>query len=79
MHSMKADDKDGRRYSINFNGDFSGDILFIIDPGYGVDTTDLEPITIPFEVCKAIVAEYVRSEKITKLEDAEDDEILLRN
>ena len=52
------------------NGDYSGDVEII-------NRTTEERFSIPFERLKTFVAEWVRTEKISKLEQMEDDEILL--
>jgi hypothetical protein len=52
------------------NGDFSGDIHIYFENNSGAE------ILIPFDDIKGLVAEYIRREKISKLEDAEDNELL---
>lgn len=64
MHSF-----DGKSCIIHHNGDFSGESIIYVrnmDTDFCVDTQDL----IDF------VAEYVRSNKICKLENMDSDEIL---
>ena len=54
----------------NFNGDLSGDVL--------IRNHDLKiSADIPGIVLKSIIAEWVRLEKVRRLEDATDGEILL--
>ncbi len=55
-------------WSSNFNSDFSGDAI-IYDP-------DGNPFTIPCYVLAELVAEYVRSSRISALESASPREIL---
>lgn len=56
-------------WTINFNGDFSGEVEFV-DP-HGVKCN------LPFDVVRAVVAERVRRAKISFIEDSNDDELLL--
>jgi hypothetical protein len=53
---------------IHHNGDYSGDVT-IIDPAK-------DEMTLPFEVLKELVANYVRDEQISRLESASADDIL---
>lgn len=50
------------------NGDFSGDICFLHEGKAAA--------TVPFEVIRGVVAQAVRNEKISRLEQASDGEIL---
>lgn len=61
----------GKKFRFFHNGDFSGDID-IADKKTGKTL-----LSVPFNDLKALVAEWVQSEKIIKLEDADDDTILL--
>lgn len=54
------------------NGDFSGNVSIKVPVSKSVS----QEIEVAFEDLKELVAEFVRSEKIGKLEDAEADEIL---
>ncbi|HEX8106688.1 MAG TPA: hypothetical protein VF516_03120 [Kofleriaceae bacterium] len=56
-------------WSINFNGDFSGDVHFVSPTN--------ERYIIPYEVVQAVVAERVRRAKVAFFEDADDDSLLL--
>lgn len=66
------------------NGDFSGEIHFVIDTGGWADEdiaelkveTDKIRVFIPFEDLKHLVASWKRSELISKLEQESADEIL---
>jgi hypothetical protein len=53
----------------NHNGDFSGDIEI-------GNSASGEKITVPFFVLAAIVAEKVRQDRISALEDAKPDDLL---
>ncbi len=64
MHHIEHNDK----WASNFNGDFSGDVII-----YGPDG---EVHTIPFYVLAELVAECVRSERITALENASPRDLL---
>jgi hypothetical protein len=57
MHNMTV-----RDWSINHNGDFSGNVEFIAPTG--------EHYGIPFEVLLWVVAQFVRQEKMNALESA---------
>lgn len=57
---------EGKKYRYFHNGDFSGDID-VADKKTGNTV-----IKIPFEDFKLLVAEYVRIEKISRLEQRED-------
>ena len=62
MHHMKVGN-----YDINFNGDFSGDIIVNQTNGTGFLGTR-EVARIPFMVMLAVVGEKLRRERIEKLE-----------
>ena len=70
MHHM-----DLGNFSINFNGDFSGDILVDLTNGSGFVGTK-RVCEMPFMVMAAIVAEKIRREKISALEEASTAELL---
>lgn len=55
----------------HFNSDLSGDVILEDHRGLGI-----ESIRVPGEFVLAFVAEYVRREKITRLEGAGTDELL---
>ena len=55
------------------NGDFSGEVIVRVPESKNEDQQEVE---VPFEDLKEFVAKYICSEKISKLEDAEPDEIL---
>ncbi len=59
------------------NGDFSGDITFKPPDYAGKDHK--EDVEIPFDLIKALVAQWVINEKISRLEDhgAEDADMVL--
>jgi hypothetical protein len=66
--------------TFHHNGDYSGDVSLRlsedqVEQGQFKNETYYE-IEIPFDAMKELVANYVRSEKISKLEQAEDNEIL---
>lgn len=65
MHTMKIGN-----YTVNFNGDFSGDILVHQKDGKGF-IGEQKVAEIPFLVMLAVVGEKIRREKISKLEDAD--------
>lgn len=62
---------EGTKYRFFHNGDYSGDIQVM-----NKDTNQI--VEIPFIDLKRLVSSWVLLEKTTKLEQAEDDEILLR-
>lgn len=64
MHTLKTE----TGWVANVNGDFSGDVRLSHEEK-GVD------VTLPFDVLKSLVAEYVRREKITRLEEASLDQM----
>lgn len=64
MHTTES-----TRFRFHHNGDFSGDVI-AVDKATNVETH------IPFTDIKTLVAEQVRRERIARLEDASDDEIL---
>jgi hypothetical protein len=64
MHTTK-----GKKAVFNHNGDFSGDVRIY-------DTETKQEMWIPFDDLKALVAAYVRTEKISRLEQEEDDKTL---
>lgn len=70
MHNLQVGN-----YSINFNGDFSGDIL--VDHTNGKDFTGTKNVAkIPFMVMLAVVGEKLRREQIAKLEEQDPMEIV---
>lgn len=62
MHHMKLGN-----FDINFNGDFSGDIIVQLTDGAGFVGTR-EVARIPFMVMAAVVGEKLRREKMAELE-----------
>lgn len=65
MHSMEING-----WTVHFNGDFSGDIE-LHAPGFPTGVTK-----VPFEVLAEVVAEKVRRDRISELENASAEEIL---
>lgn len=65
MHTLTRPDG----WTANFNGDFSGDVR-LSNERKAVD------VTLPFDVLKALVAEYLRRERVSRLEQASPDELL---
>lgn len=70
MHHMEVGN-----YSINFNGDFSGDILVDLTNGSGFVGVK-RVCEMPFMVMAAIVAEKIRRDRISELEEATPEDIL---
>lgn len=67
MHAME-----GKKFVFFHNGDFSEDIKVY-------DKTLIKEVTeVPFEDIKKLVATWVRGKIIGNLEEATDDEVLLR-
>jgi hypothetical protein len=64
MHTTKIGN-----YTFIHNGDYSGNTRIV----NGLTHEEME---VPFDALKGLVAEYVRDERISKLEQAEDDELL---
>jgi hypothetical protein len=67
MHSF-----DVGKITFLHNGDFSGDVQIVMPPVHGVRAG----LHVPFAALKALVAKYVRQEKISALEHSTDDELL---
>jgi hypothetical protein len=65
MHTMQLGN-----YTINFNGDFSGDIIVHQENGAGFIGTR-KVAEIPFSVMLAVVGEKLRREQISRLEQME--------
>lgn len=65
MHTMKTE----TGWTAHFDGDFSGDVQ-LSNEEKSVD------VTLPFHVLKSIVVEYIRRERIARLEQALPCEIL---
>ena len=57
-------------HTANFNGDFSGEVIIWLPQGRG-------SFAVPFVVLETIVAEKVRRQRISALEDASPSELLL--
>jgi hypothetical protein len=70
MHYLKLGN-----YGLNFNSDFSGEIIVKLENGEGFVGVR-EVARLPFFVMAEIVAEKIRRERIAKLEDAKAEEIL---
>jgi hypothetical protein len=76
MHST-----DGKEVTFHHNGDYSGDVLIVVQAHKVAHyestshTSEHYEIEIPFNDLKMLVAEYVRGEKVDRLEQAEDDEV----
>ncbi len=64
MHALEL----SKDTQVFYNGDFSGDIIIVQD--------GKPEVKIPFAYLKAIVAEYVRGERIEELEQATPDQLL---
>lgn len=62
-------------WRVHFNGDYSGDVIVIKD-GPAVGSPPEKKLEVPFEVLKALVANYVRDQQIGRLESASDNEVL---
>lgn len=56
------------QWAANFNGDFSGDVIFVAPDG--------TKHAIPFSHCLSVVAEKVRRDRINALEQADDRDLL---
>lgn len=55
-------------WTVNFNGDFSGDVEFVAKDG--------TRHAIPFHAVEAVVAEKVKRDRIAKLEDMDPRDLL---
>lgn len=62
MHSYQ-----GKECKIHHNGDYSGDVVITRDGAAHLE--------VPFEDLLGLVAEYVRSRKLSQLEDADTEEL----
>jgi hypothetical protein len=60
---------EGTKVRFHHNGDFSGDVTI-------VDKETKVELDVPFEDLKALVAKYVRSERISKLDQSDDNTTL---
>ena len=60
----------GKKIRFFHNGDYSGDVKMI------EIKTGKEIGEVPFDDLKTLVAQYVRDERVQKLEDASDDHVL---
>lgn len=77
MHSSDFE-VDGNYYRAHHNGDFSGDVIIELrQEQIGATGSGGATVCVPFDLLKAIVAAWVRSELIARLEDASDDDLLL--
>jgi len=86
VHTAAHNEYSGNRpeaFTMHHNGDFSGDVKIEVMSTRTKDVHDVRiygsyvtEVSIPFEVIKQIVAEYVRQEKINSLMDATDHDIL---
>lgn len=75
MHSFIDKKND---ITIFHNGDFSGDCLLIVkDEAVEIFNNEHSQIRIPCEALLAFVSDYIRSEKISKLENMTIKELLL--
>jgi hypothetical protein len=68
MHSFH-----GESVNIHFNGDYSGDVVI----NNKKDGDEYKEITVDIKDIFDFVAGYIRSEKISKLEEMESKDILL--
>ena len=65
MHTIE-----GKKLKMHHNGDFSGDVHL-------VDKKSGRSFEAPFADLKLLVSEYVRTERVIRLENLKTDEILL--
>lgn len=63
---------EGTKYRFFHNGDYSGDVK-------AMNKETKEEIEIPFEDLKRLVANWVMVKKISQIEQADDDELLLQS
>jgi hypothetical protein len=69
---------DGEQFTIHHNGDYSGDVQLVIcsasriehndgSPTYGFEAFDI--VSIPFELLRKVVLDYLRSAAIREIEE----------
>lgn len=68
----------GEKYAVLHDGDFSGDFEIIMDAGRATraEGGSRVGVTVPFAVLTRVVAEVVRQEKIGRLLQAADADLL---
>lgn len=64
MHTIEFYSK----WAVNFNGDFSGDVIFVSPLGI--------EFAVPFHAVEAVVAEKVKRDRITALENMDPRDLL---
>jgi len=62
--------------TLHYHGDFSGDVLISVAAAEGKPEKPTQEITVPFSALKSLVATYIQSKLISRLEQASDDQIL---
>lgn len=64
--------------SAHYNSDLSGDVVFSVPPHRVNHATDPENllVSVPSEVVKAVVMEWVRQQAISRLEKATDEQLI---
>lgn len=72
MHTFQT--KEAPYWIVNHNGDFSGDVILTFFKRSDEDR--MKEITVPFELLKQLVAEYVRTQRINALENADAADLL---
>ncbi len=65
MHTFKTDDD---KTVFNFNSDFSGDVII---------KRNGKTVNVPGRDLLALIAEHIRREKISRLENASDMQVLM--
>ena len=68
-HHASAPDADGQAWHAYFNSDLSGLVAIVGPPGR---------VEVPFAILKAVVAAWLRQQRINALEQADDDVVLKR-
>lgn len=77
MHTLDFNNGDEVIY-IHHNGDYSGDVIINVAPERVEQNGPMDfGIHVPFAALKELVANYVRSEFMDRLEGADADRILL--
>jgi hypothetical protein len=67
---------DGQPYTVHHNGDYSGDVIIALAGGDEPYVAETELRPIPFQLMEKLVAEKVRDERISALEQMEPKRLL---
>lgn len=74
MHTTRVEDEQGRQWTLQHHGDFSGDVLVTLpadvraQPVAGPDGVNAEQVAVPFEVMAELVGTQQIRARIAELE-----------